>query len=113
MEAIWTQKVASVKEVADRLEGEHGTAYNTVQTILNILVDKGYLQRRKEGRAFLYEALVTRSAARSEALRHLTRQFFGGSRRELLHNMVNDPIDAAELNELRDILSAPSEEDEQ
>ena len=110
MSAVWKHGEASVKQVASDLQPDHPTAYNTVQTMLNILTDKGYLARRKDGRAFIYEPLVTKASARTQALKHLTQQFFGGSRTELLHNLISDDVDPSELSELRDLLDRADQE---
>ena len=48
---------ASVTEVADQLTAQkRPLAYTTVMTVLTRLWQKGYLARKQEGRAFLYEA---------------------------------------------------------
>lgn len=111
MEIVWRRGPSAVKDVWTELPEVGRTAYNTVQTMLNILADKGYLARRKEGRAFVYEPLVSRSAARARALRHLTQQFFGGSRDELLLNLLEGDPDAGELEDLRRRLSKARDEE--
>lgn len=106
MDVVWRLQRASVREVADALRPRSDLAYNTVQTMLGILTEKGYLARVKEGRAYVYEATVTRGAARRQALAHLLDRFFGGSKRELVLDLVEDEnVDAAELDELRALLS--------
>ena len=53
MEVLWNHdKALSVQDVCRSL-GE-GTNYKTIMTVLTRLVDKGLLQRHREGRAFLY-----------------------------------------------------------
>ena len=99
MNVVWELDEATVRDVADQL-GD--VAYNTVQTMLRILDDKGYVTHRKEGRAFIYRALVDRRAARTSALKHLVTSFFGGSRQELVENLLrDDEIDAIEIDRLK------------
>lgn len=106
MDAVWRLERASVREVSDALRPANDLAYNTVQTMLGILTEKGYLARVKEGRAFVYEATVTRAAARRQALSHLLDRFFGGSKRELVLDLVEvDDVDTEELDELRALLA--------
>jgi len=63
MDAVWTQGEASVLQVADALgDGSH---YKTVMTVMNRLVDKGVLERRRRSRAFVYRARETREAFRA------------------------------------------------
>ena len=53
-------------------------------TVLDRLVRKGKLTRRKVGRAFVYSPEASRDTMRRAALRELLDGFFDGSERELL-----------------------------
>jgi predicted transcriptional regulator len=46
-----------VREILDRLD--RGLAYNTVQTVTEILNRKGWLEKERDGRAFRYAAAAT------------------------------------------------------
>jgi predicted transcriptional regulator len=48
-----------VREILDRLD--RGLAYNTVQTVTEILSRKGWLEKGRDGRAFRYAATATQS----------------------------------------------------
>lgn len=105
MDVIWTLEEASVKEVTDQLNQRESVAYNTVQTMLGILKDKGYLSHRKQGRAFLYRPLVDRRTAQGNALKHLVSQFFSGSPSALVQNLLDsDDVDALEIDQLRQLI---------
>lgn len=69
MAAVWDLQEATVNEVCERLgEGSH---YKTVMTIMNRLVDKGSLVRRRSSRAFTYAAAESRSAFVNRVSRHV------------------------------------------
>ncbi|WP_341242319.1 BlaI/MecI/CopY family transcriptional regulator [uncultured Nocardioides sp.] len=56
MEAVWAlDRPASVHEVTEALEGRP-VAYTTTITVLERLRAKGWLQRSRSGRAYLYSA---------------------------------------------------------
>lgn len=57
MDEVWKQKEVSVRQVETAF-GER-VAYTTVMTTLDRLYKKGFLDRRKEGRAFLYSPRFT------------------------------------------------------
>jgi predicted transcriptional regulator len=61
MEVVWAAPPGGmqVQDVVDRLPSDH--AYTTVMTLLVRLVRKGLLDRHRRGRAYLYQARVTRS----------------------------------------------------
>jgi predicted transcriptional regulator len=49
-----------VREVADELNQNRPLAFNTVQTVMEILFRKGWLDRQKDGRAYLYVTVRSR-----------------------------------------------------
>jgi predicted transcriptional regulator len=58
MEAVWRGGELRVRDVHERFQAR--LAYTTVMTTMDRLYKKGLLERRKEGRAFVYSARVTR-----------------------------------------------------
>lgn len=105
MRVVWDRSEASVREVTDTLNETNPVAYNTVLTILKILGEKGYVTARQEGRAFVYKALVSQSEARTQALKKVVSQFFGGSPTELAQHLIRDnALSADELQRIRDEL---------
>jgi predicted transcriptional regulator len=72
MEAVWTLEEATVHDICRHL-GEN-CHYKTVLTVANRLVDKGALERRRQGRAYLYAPV----ASRDEFLVCVSRQTMAG-----------------------------------
>ncbi len=60
MDAVWTLGEATVGDVCDRLGDDAN--YKTVMTVMNRLVTKRALARRRTGRAYVYRALEAREA---------------------------------------------------
>jgi predicted transcriptional regulator len=58
MDALWREGELRVRDVHARFQAR--LAYTTVMTTMDRLFKKGLLDRRKEGRAFVYAARVTR-----------------------------------------------------
>lgn len=59
MAELWAaERPLFVREVLERLN--RGLAYNTVQTVTDILYRKGWLTKEREGRAFRYAPSSTR-----------------------------------------------------
>ncbi len=107
MDVIWKLQNASVKNVVEVLQKDSHVAYNTVQTMLRILEDKGYVQHTKTGRSFIYSPLVDRKKARSEALKHLISSFFDGTPQSLVVNLLEDEeMDALEIQKLKDLINS-------
>ena len=61
MDVVWAAGApVRVREVADRLNQDRPLAFNTVQTVMEILFRKGWLARSRDGRAYMYVAGRTR-----------------------------------------------------
>ncbi len=102
LEVLWNAGEASVREVTDTLSARKPVAYTTVLTMLGILLKKSLVEFRREGRAFIYRAAVSRDEVRAQALGNLLRQFFDDSPEVLaLHLVQNHEIDDDDLDRLR------------
>ncbi len=107
MDVIWKKGPSTVAEVAEALPKQPGLAYNTVLTTMRILEEKGYVEhtKPKEGRAFVYHAVVDRKQARGNAVRHLLSRFFGDSPEELVLNLLEDErLSEQELRRIRQMI---------
>lgn len=54
MQTVWRNGAGTVEEIRAALPARYRGAYNTVQTVLNRLSERGLLTRTKEGNAFQY-----------------------------------------------------------
>ncbi len=52
---------------------------SAVRSVLRILVEKGHLASEYDGPRYVYSPTVSAQRARSSALRHVLKTFFGGS----------------------------------
>jgi predicted transcriptional regulator len=72
MDAVWSLEEPTVQAVCDHLGPGHH--YKTVMTVLNRLVEKGALTRRRDSRAFVYHTDQTREVF----LGQVSRAVMGG-----------------------------------
>ena len=104
MKVLWETGPAATQTVQERLAPERKLAYNTVQTMLNVLHRKGKVRRELAGRAFLYEPVVSRAQAARQALGDLVSRMFEGSAESLVLSLVEThqltPEKLAELSTL-------------
>ena len=57
MDVVWAAGApVRVREVSEQLNRGRPLAFNTVQTVMENLYRKGWLERRKDGRAYWYTA---------------------------------------------------------
>jgi predicted transcriptional regulator len=99
MAAVWRLGEVKVEDVRASQPRRRRSAYTTVQTVMNRLVDRGLLERQRRGNAFVYRARYDEAEYLSRAI---TSQLAGASpsaRRAALVNLVGDlaPGDLAEI----------------
>ena len=78
MQALWTGGAMSVRSLHHVFAGE--LAYTTLMTTMDRLFTKGLLQRRKEGRAFVYAPRMSPAELRQGATRGLLARLLGADR---------------------------------
>ena len=104
MKVLWERGESTVNDIAAALP-KNALAYNSVLTTIRILEQKGYVQHRKEGRAFLYLPLVAEHEAGISEVRLVLRRFFGDSREKLMLSLLGDSdVTPEELQRLRDAI---------
>jgi predicted transcriptional regulator len=91
LSALWTLEEGDVKAVREMVAQSRPLAYTTIMTVLDRLVRKGMLGRRKVGRRFVYAPQATRDAARRAAVRELLDGYFDGSEEELRQFLQKKP----------------------
>ena len=112
MKILWRDGECSVKAITSVLCEEKNTAYTSVQTMCKIMAEKGYVEFRKDGRAFLYSAVMSEKDAQQGALKTLLNRFFGGSSQLLTqHLMTESDIDMSALQELQDKIDQQNKEE--
>lgn len=106
MQAVWGTSPISARAVHDRVAAETGWAYTTLKTVLARLVEKGALREKKRGNTSFYEPLVTRDAARREAVRSLLERAFDGTFGALVQHMAeSERLSSKERRKLARLLA--------
>src|SRR5688500_53599 len=59
LKVIWRDGPSNVRHVRDELAAWRDLAYTSVMTIMNIMTQKAYLRRVKEGSCFTYHPRIT------------------------------------------------------
>jgi predicted transcriptional regulator len=105
MRVLWRQGPSTVAAIVDAVAGANPPAYNTVQTMMRILERKGFVSHRKDGRAFVFDALVDESCAQKNAIRHMLARFFDNSPGNLVLSLLeHEDVPDAEVRQLRDLI---------
>lgn len=103
LKVLWEHGPLSVRAVFKHLEVERDLAYNTVQTLLRIMADKGLVRHHVEGRTFVYTPCFSRDES---AVRFLDG-VFDGAAAELVQSLLrSERLPAGELDRLQSMINA-------
>ena len=99
MRVLWARGESLVSDLVAALAP---LAYTSVLTTVRVLEQKGYVEHREAGRAFLYSPCVAEFDARRSEVKHVMGRFFGDSRERLVLSLLGDgEITVDELERLK------------
>jgi len=104
LKVLWELGLGSVRQVREALCPDDELAFNTVQTLLRIMEDKGLVEHRAEGRTFIY---VPRYSRERVATRFLNKVFDGALDQFVLSILASKdgPSSSNELKELERMIA--------
>jgi predicted transcriptional regulator len=109
MKILWRRGESAVNDLVSAIPQGETLAYNSVLTTIRILEQKGYVQHRQEGRAFIYRPLIAEHEASRTEVKHILSRFFGNSREQLLLSLLGEgDISREELNRLKAAINSAS-----
>jgi predicted transcriptional regulator len=76
---LWPMGEGTVRDIHHALAASKPRAYTTVMTIMDRLEQKGIVTRRKVGRAFCYQPMLSAEQACLKAVEKIVDGFFQGS----------------------------------
>ncbi len=113
LKILWRDGASTVRHVRDGLVGFRDLAHTSVLTIMNIMVDKGYLQRVKEDKHFVYRPRISRETTTRDMLRDLVQKAFDGSTMAAMLNLLeSSDLDGESLKHLRAMINRKAKEQE-
>ena len=106
MQIIWHRDKAFIRDVVEQLP-EPKPHYNTVATIVKILVKKGFLKSQKMGNTDLYLPEVSIDDYRKEDIKNIKEKYFGNSFPKMMaHFAKQEKLSDKEINELIAIIKS-------
>lgn len=106
MQAIWQIKKGFAKDILIALN-EPKPAYNTVLTVVRVLVDKGFVKFNTYSKSNEYYPLMSKTDYSKFQLSSIKQKYFNNSTRELLSFFLKE--NTTDLNELNAIIQELNE----
>lgn len=101
LKVLWETGPASVRDVYRRMAQEEDLAYNTVQTLLRIMEEKGLVRHHVDGRAFIY----TPAYSKEQSVRGFVDRVFDGAVDELVMTLLRaEKLSSEELDRLHGMI---------
>jgi predicted transcriptional regulator len=100
LQVIWKKGQCSVRDVHEELAKNKDAGYTTTLKLMQIMHDKGMVERDTTAKTHLYKALITREQAQNTALDKIIDTVFKGSTADLViqalgqHRASKDEIEA-------------------
>lgn len=106
LKVLWEHGACTVREVHEVLHRRDGTGYTTALKQLQIMHDKGLVQRDESRRAHVYRAAVSKQRTQKRFLSDMLQRVFDGSPSRLVLQALGDhKASREELEEIRALLN--------
>lgn len=100
MQAVWRVEKGFAKDILEQLD-EPKPAYNTVLTVIRVLVKKGFIEFNTYGKSNEYYPTITKDEYSAQQLQQIKANYFNNSAKELLSFFARESeMDMKELDEL-------------
>ena len=108
---LWDRGQATVRELFDAVNVKRPVVYTGVLKLLQIMTDKGLVERNESERAHVYRAAVAREETQQRFMREISDRFFAGSAAQLaLRALEMEAASEEDLNEIRKLLRRKREQ---
>ena len=101
MQILWDLKKGFIKDIQEQFPDPR-PPYNTISTIVRVLVKKEIVSYKSYGGSYQYFPLITREEYRSDQMGRLMDNYFGNSLKEVV-NFLSEKRDL-DVNELDEAL---------
>jgi predicted transcriptional regulator len=105
MDALWSKGASSIREIQESFPEKQRPAYTTVQTTIYRLEGKNAVCRiKKIGNAHIFEAMISRDAARGSLIDTLLSLFGGATQPVMAHLIESGKLTMEDLKEAQKVL---------
>lgn len=113
LNVLWKREAATVREVYEILSRDKSVVYTTVLKMMQIMDEKGLVERDTQGKAHIYRAKLEQKEAQRNFVANLLDKVFDGSAKQLvLQALESKPANAEEMKEIREMLEQAEKESE-
>jgi predicted transcriptional regulator len=105
MQQLWSLKKAFVKDIIEQLPDVPKPPYNTISSVIRILVAKGFVKFKAYGKTYEYSPAITKAEYRKARLKKIMSSYFGNSPASLVSHIVKEEhLTKDEMQQLKDLI---------
>ncbi len=105
LRVLWERGPSTVRDVTVALQKERGTGYTTALKLMQIMTEKGLVQRNDSQRTHVYEAVAAAEVTQKQLVTDLLERAFGGSAQQLVMQALSSKkASSADLVEIRKLI---------
>ena len=102
---LWERGSGTVRELYEAVNLKRDVVYTGVLKLLQIMADKGLVERDERERAHVYRAAISQADTEVRFLRELSERFFSGSAAQLaLRALEMEKSSDTELEAIRELI---------
>lgn len=102
---LWENGETSVRFINDKLKEKREVGYTTTLKIMQIMYEKGMVERNTESRSHLYKAVVKEENTKGKLLRSFIANTFKGSAQAMvMHALGDHQASQEELEQLKALI---------
>jgi predicted transcriptional regulator len=106
---LWERGPVTVRELFEAVNRGRPVVYTGVLKLLQIMTEKGLVERDERGRAHVYRAAVSQADTERRFLQELSERFFAGSAAQLaLRALQIEKASDEELEAIRQLIGKKS-----
>jgi predicted transcriptional regulator len=105
LQLLWEHGPNTVRFINDELSRTKETGYTTTLKLMQIMHEKGLVQRDEAARSHIYRAAITETATQKQLLdRFLDTAFRGSALKLVMQALGNQKTSKQDLTEIRNLL---------
>ena len=113
LSVLWEKGEATVREVFEVINQQKKTSYTTILKFMQIMHEKGLVERNVESRAHIYRAKIKQTETGKQMLDEVMNKVFGGSALKLVQQVLeNETTSPEEMSEIRKMIEQAEKEAE-
>lgn len=106
LQVLWTEGPATVRFVHEALFEARETGYTTTLKLMQIMAEKGLVERDQSARTHVYAARHSRDETQQQLVSDLMTRAFGGSASELVMQVLSaHPASVEELEDIQRLIA--------